>query len=57
MASEHPQWLLELEDQFQAESREDRRKQRARRRLRLPEPHRDIKTYEGWADTRVEPRA
>lgn len=54
MAAEYPQWLLQLEDQFLAEDREDRR--RERERLGLPEPKRDVMTFEGWADTGVEPR-
>lgn len=56
MAAEYPQWLLELEDQFLAEDREDRRRERERARLGLPEPKRDVMTFEGWADTGVEPR-
>lgn len=56
MAAEYPQWLLELEHQFQAEDREGRRRERERKRLGLPEPKREVVTFEGWADTRVEPR-
>lgn len=56
MAAEYPQWLLELEHQFQSEDREGRRRERERKRLGLPEPKREVVTFEGWADTRVEPR-
>lgn len=50
------QWLFDLEEQILAEDREDRRRERERMRLGLPEPKREVMTFEGWADTAVEPR-
>jgi hypothetical protein len=41
---------------FEAEEREDRRKEAQRRRDGLPEPERDIKTYSGFADGGAAPR-
>lgn len=42
---------------FEAEEREDRRIEAQRRRAGLPEPERDIRTFEGFADGGVAPRA
>lgn len=42
---------------FEAEDREDRRKEAQRRRDGLPEPERDIRTFEGFADGGAAPRA
>lgn len=55
-SSQHPQWLLELDEQIAAEDREDSRAERERQRLGLPEPERDVRTFEGWAGTAVTPR-
>ncbi len=49
-------WLQELEDEINAEDREDRRRERERRRLGLPEPKREIKTFNGFADAGAAPR-
>lgn len=45
-----------LGGQFEAEGREDRRAEAQRRRLGLPEPERDIRTYDGFADGGATPR-
>lgn len=54
--SGHPQWLLDLAEQFEAEDRADRREEDRRRRRGEPEPKREITTFEGFADQRVRPR-
>ena len=41
---------------FEAEDREDRRKEAQRRRDGLPEPRRDLRTFEGFADGGAAPR-
>jgi len=41
---------------FEAEEREDRRKEAHRRRDGLPEPERDIRTFDGFADGGAAPR-
>ena len=41
---------------FEAEEHEDRRKEAQRRRDGLPEPERDIRTFEGFADGGAAPR-
>lgn len=50
-------WLAALEARFAAEDREDRRADRARRRAGLPEPPREIRTYDGFADGSVTTRS
>lgn len=42
---------------FEAEDREDRRKEAQRRRDGLPQPKRDLRTFEGFADGGSAPRA
>lgn len=42
--------LERLDAQFEAEDREDRRREAERRRKGLPEPKRDLRTFEGFAD-------
>lgn len=42
---------------FEAEEREDRRKEAQRRRDGLPVPKRDLRTLEAFADTGAAPRA
>ncbi len=42
--------LERLDAQFEAEDREDRRREAERRRKGLPEPVRDIRTYSDFAD-------
>lgn len=49
--------LEALEEQFEAEEREDRRKEAERRRKGLPEPERDIRAFEGFAEGGAGPRA
>lgn len=49
--------LEALAEVFEAEDREDRRKQAQRRRDGLPEPKRDISTFDGFADGGAAPRA
>jgi len=49
--------LERLDAQFEAEDREDRRREAERRRKGLPEPERDIRTFEGFADGGAAPRA
>lgn len=41
---------------FEAEDREDRRAEAQRRRDGLPEPSRDLRTFEGFADGVAAPR-
>ena len=58
----HPQDTLQadleaLAEVFEAEDREDRRKEAQRRRDGLPEPKRDISTFDGFADGGAAPRA
>jgi len=48
--------LEALGEQFEAEEREDRRMEAERRRTGLPEPERDIRTNEGFADGGAAPR-
>ena len=55
MTQQHPKDTLQSELEapagvFEAEDREDRRKEAKRRRDGLPEPERDIRTFEGFAD-------
>ncbi|MBC9957697.1 hypothetical protein [Yimella sp. cx-51] len=56
LTSQHPQWLLDLDAAIAAEDREDARAERERQRLGLPEPERDVRTFEGWAGAAVTPR-
>ena len=49
--------LEALAEVFEAEEREDRRKEAQRRRDGLPEPKRDISTFDGFADGGAAPRA
>lgn len=53
---QHPQWLLALDAQIDAEDREDARVERERQRLGLPDPERDVLAFEGWAGTAVTSR-
>lgn len=46
-----------LAEVFEAEDREDRRAEAQRRRDGLPEPKRDIRTFEGFAGGGAAPRA
>lgn len=48
--------LEALGEQFEAEEREDRRAEAERRRQGLPEPERDIRAYDGFADGGAAPR-
>lgn len=48
--------LEALAEVFEAEDREDRRKEAQRRRDGLPEPKRDIRAYPGFADGGAAPR-
>ena len=48
--------LEALAEVFEAEDREDRRKQAQRRRDGLPEPKRDIRTFDGFANGGAAPR-
>lgn len=48
--------LEALNAEFEAEDREDRRREAERRRKGLPEPVRDIRTYSGFADGGAAPR-
>lgn len=41
---------------FEAEEREDRRKEAQRRRDGLPEPKRDLRTFDGFANGGAAPR-
>ncbi|AQP44980.1 hypothetical protein [Tessaracoccus flavus] len=45
-----------LAEVFDAEDREDRRKEAQRRRDGLAEPKRDIRTFDGFADGGAAPR-
>lgn len=61
MTQQHPKDTLQSElealaEVFEAEDREDRRKEAKRRRDGLPEPKRDIRTFEGFADGGATPR-
>ncbi|MEZ5086634.1 MAG: hypothetical protein R2722_10395 [Tessaracoccus sp.] len=49
--------LVALGVQFEAEDREDRRREAERRRKGFPEPKRDIRTFVGFADGGAAPRA
>lgn len=49
--------LEALAEVFEAEDREDRRKEAQRRRDELPEPERDIRTFDGFANGGAAPRA
>ena len=49
--------LESLAKVFEAEDREDRRKEAQRRRDGLPEPKRELRTFEGFADGGAAPRA
>lgn len=49
--------LERLDAQFEAEDREERRREAERLRKGLPEPERDIRTFEGFADGGAAPRA
>ena len=62
MTQQHPKDPLQadleaLAEVFEAEDREDRRKEAQRRRDGLPEPDRDIRTFDGFADGGVAPGA
>ena len=48
--------LEALAEVFEAEDREDRRREAQRRRDGLPEPKRDIRTYPDFANGGVAPR-
>ena len=48
--------LEALAEVFEAEEREDRRIEAQRRRDGLPEPERDLRTFEGFADGGEAPR-
>lgn len=48
--------LEALAEVFEAEDREDRRAEAQRRRDGLPEPRRDLRTFEGFADGVAAPR-
>ena len=48
--------LEALAEVFEAEDREDRRKEAQRRRDGLPEPERDIRAFDGFADGGAAPR-
>lgn len=61
MTQHHPKDSLQtdleaLAEVFEAEEREDRRREAQRRRDGLPEPERDIRTFDGFADGGVAPR-
>ena len=49
--------LEALAEVFEAEDREDRRAEAQRRRDGLPEPKRDIRTFDGFANGGAAPRA
>ena len=62
MTQQHPKDPLQadleaLAEVFEAEDREDRRAEAQRRREGLPEPKRDIRTFDGFASGGVAPRA
>lgn len=48
--------LEALAEVFEAEDREDRRKEAQRRRDGLPEPKRDIRAFDGFANGGAAPR-
>lgn len=48
--------LEALAEVFEAEDREDRRAEAQRRRDGLPEPERDIRTFDGFANGGAAPR-
>ncbi|MCT2252625.1 hypothetical protein M3G46_08590 [Corynebacterium sanguinis] len=48
--------LEALAEVFEAEDREDRRKQAQRRRDGLPQPKRDIRAFDGFANGGAAPR-
>lgn len=61
MTQQHPKDTLQadleaLAEVFKAEEREDRRIEAQRRRDGLPEPERDLRTFEGFADGGAAPR-
>ena len=61
MTQQHPKDTLQadleaLAKVFEAEEREDRRKEAQRCRDGLPEPKRDIRTFEGFAGGGAAPR-
>lgn len=61
MTQHHPKDSLQadleaLAKVFEAEDREYRRKEAQRRREGLPEPKRDIRTFEGFAGGGAAPR-
>ena len=61
MTQQHPKDTLQsdleaLAEVFEAEDREDRRMDAQRRRDGLPEPKRDLRTFDGFADGGVAPR-
>ena len=61
MTQQHPKDTLQadleaLAEVFEAEDREDRRKDSQRRRDGLPEPEPDIREYPGFADGGAAPR-
>ncbi len=62
MTEQHPHDSLQdeleaLGREFEAQEREDRRKDAQRRRAGLPEPERDIQTFDGFANGGAAPRA
>ena len=62
MTQHHPKDSLQadleaLAEVFEAEDREDRRVEAQRRRDGLPEPKRDIRTFDGFASGGAAPRA
>ncbi len=61
MTQHHPKDSLQadleaLAKVFEAEDREDRRRDAQRRREGLPEPKRDIRAFPGFADGGAAPR-
>ncbi|MCT2296463.1 MULTISPECIES: hypothetical protein [Actinomycetes] len=61
MTQHHPNDDLQadleaLAEVFEAEDREDRRKEAQRRRDGLPEPKRDIRSFDGFANGGAAPR-
>ena len=61
MTQHHPKDSLQadleaLAEVFEAEEREDRRKEAHRRRDGLPEPKRDLRTFDGFTDGGAAPR-
>lgn len=62
MTEQHPKDTLQadleaLAEVFEAEDREDRRAEAQRRLEGLPEPKRDIRTFDGFASGGAAPRA